>query len=612
MHKFLFPTLFLASLAGCTATTPPIATGSPSPEVPRLRFDGLYVAAQKDCYSYLRFYRDGLVADVSSTGRPEDVNKWIGNWKKGKFTLDGDALQISTRFQGAAAINYSGTVHSDSLMLQSYSHFNESRWAEIYRFMSDADAGRPLPNPLPLAIRLAEPRWRVCLTDDPHDPKKVLMIRTKIGEAANVGTSATQPAASQPGVDYSITHHVMGVRETYWGDQRRRDRPATRRDWDAGEMPKERAVLPLKRHFSEDEMVRLRWGVVPRAMEDHWFIFFETDCLYFVRSWTGICVYTVEIKKRGGEYVAIKAEANRSPALYKESKPPSVQADTDLLSWLIDGLLGRATELPRREPTTQRDEAVATSQPAAGLDKLVGQGVTLTGTFGGPGKTDDYIRLNANERVYFEGKVSGLEPTYGQRIRATGVLRYDPGSGPPPPHRAKEPTSQPAAARYFFDAAQIAAADLPATQPATQPVAFDVHDSYFVSNKFQPDAPASFVVLKDQKAFDAVFGVGFVMGDNTHRLPANAFDKKMVVAAIHRGKAVWTYKVESVTEAASVLTIRYTETTKPSDSAELACPLIVSVPRGDYRHVEFVVVNKGFTATVMRDGNWFLSSQGSD
>ena len=46
-------------------------------------------------------------------------------------------------------------------------------------------------------------------------------------------------------------------------------------------------------------------------------------------------------------------------------------------------------------------------------------------------------------------------------------------------------------------------------------LAFDAHDGYFVSNKFEPQVPASFVVLQDQKAFDKVFGVALVMGDKS-------------------------------------------------------------------------------------------------
>jgi hypothetical protein len=126
------------------------------------------------------------------------------------------------------------------------------------------------------------------------------------------------------------------------------------------------------------------------------------------------------------------------------------------------------------------------------------------------------------------------------------------------------------------------------TQPAAKTVAFDVHGGYFVSNKFEPKEPASFVVISDQKAFDRTFGVAFVMGDKSHRLPANAFDSKIVVAAIKRGKAMWQFTVQDVQAGQGILTIRYTVMAKPQESAEFACPLIVSVPKGSYTTIRFI------------------------
>ena len=119
-------------------------------------------------------------------------------------------------------------------------------------------------------------------------------------------------------------------------------------------------------------------------------------------------------------------------------------------------------------------------------------------------------------------------------------------------------------------------------------VATETHDGYFVSNKFEPNAPTSFVVALDQAAFDNVFGVARVMRDRSHRLPADAFEKKIVVAAIHRGKAMVTYKVESANLDGKTLIIRYTTKSEPSESAEFSCPLILSVPKGDFDAVQFI------------------------
>ncbi len=125
-------------------------------------------------------------------------------------------------------------------------------------------------------------------------------------------------------------------------------------------------------------------------------------------------------------------------------------------------------------------------------------------------------------------------------------------------------------------------------KPDSSAVAFQIHDGYFVSNQFEPDAPTSFVVLKDQAAFDQVFGVAHVMRDKSQRLAADAFPGKIVVAAIHRGKAFVTYQVEHLVTDGKTLSLRYTTKYAPSDSAEFSCPLIVSLPKGDYQAVQFI------------------------
>jgi hypothetical protein len=119
-------------------------------------------------------------------------------------------------------------------------------------------------------------------------------------------------------------------------------------------------------------------------------------------------------------------------------------------------------------------------------------------------------------------------------------------------------------------------------------LAFDTYSGYFVLNTFEPKAAQSFVVIDDQEHFERVFGVAMVMGDRSHRLPKHAFKSKLVVAAIERGRAVWEFKVESVTVDDGVVTLRYTATARKSDSATFACPLIVSIPKGDYTAVRFV------------------------
>jgi hypothetical protein len=119
-------------------------------------------------------------------------------------------------------------------------------------------------------------------------------------------------------------------------------------------------------------------------------------------------------------------------------------------------------------------------------------------------------------------------------------------------------------------------------------IAFATLSGYFVSNRFEPDAPTSFVVARDQATFDHEFGVAMVMGDKSNRLSTDAFASRIVVAAIHRGGAMVSYRVEHVVVEGKTLVVRYTTASVPSDTAEFACPLILSIPKGDYHSVEFV------------------------
>ncbi len=117
---------------------------------------------------------------------------------------------------------------------------------------------------------------------------------------------------------------------------------------------------------------------------------------------------------------------------------------------------------------------------------------------------------------------------------------------------------------------------------------FDTYSGYFVSSKFEPDAAESFLVITDQAKFDHVFGVAFVMGDKSHRLPKDAFKANVVLAAIKRGNAFWEYKVEGVTVEQGVVQLRTAAASKATPDTEFACPLIVSVPKDDYKAVVFV------------------------
>jgi hypothetical protein len=119
-------------------------------------------------------------------------------------------------------------------------------------------------------------------------------------------------------------------------------------------------------------------------------------------------------------------------------------------------------------------------------------------------------------------------------------------------------------------------------------VEFEMHNGYFLSNRSGVKGPATYLVITDQAQFAKLFGKGVVMGKKYNFLPAGAFDSKLVVAAVKQGNQVWTYKMDKVTVKDGVLSVEYEATAGPAGGATFASPMIVSVPKGDYKSVVFI------------------------
>jgi hypothetical protein len=111
----------------------------------------------------------------------------------------------------------------------------------------------------------------------------------------------------------------------------------------------------------------------------------------------------------------------------------------------------------------------------------------------------------------------------------------------------------------------LAAAAAPADDKAEakgKDVDYQVHSGYFERNDSGLKGDASYLALADQKAFDAVFGVGRVVGGKQNFLPKDALDAKVVAAVVKRGKSVVEYKVEKVLADGETLYVQYTTADK--------------------------------------------------
>ncbi len=119
-----------------------------------LHYDGVYQSDRtEDYYSYLRFYPDGTVINVSSTGQPNDLRQWFAKGhdgvSSGKVKLKDKRISFSA-LSSKGTVDYDGELEGNQLRLHSYSHINEHRRSGLYVFVrwetepgAPADAGKP-------------------------------------------------------------------------------------------------------------------------------------------------------------------------------------------------------------------------------------------------------------------------------------------------------------------------------------------------------------------------------------------------------------------------------------------------------------------------------------
>ena len=97
-------------------------------------------------------------------------------------------------------------------------------------------------------------------------------------------------------------------------------------------MPSDRDRLEYVPFFDDVEAEQLRLGLVPELMEDKWFIYFEDGWLYFHRSWTGHCIFSLKLDGSPAGVRTVEAWVNRDKKQYNSAGPRS---DIELLDSLI-------------------------------------------------------------------------------------------------------------------------------------------------------------------------------------------------------------------------------------------------------------------------------------
>jgi hypothetical protein len=95
---------------------------------------------------------------------------------------------------------------------------------------------------------------------------------------------------------------------------------------------KEGVALPYQAIFDTEEFDRLKMGLIPRQMEDKWFIYYEEPHLFLHRSWTGQSVYRLNLRN-------VLTGAEVTEALWSKELADARAQDSDYQVQLLDFLL---------------------------------------------------------------------------------------------------------------------------------------------------------------------------------------------------------------------------------------------------------------------------------
>jgi hypothetical protein len=119
----------------------------------------------------------------------------------------------------------------------------------------------------------------------------------------------------------------------------------------------------------------------------------------------------------------------------------------------------------------------------------------------------------------------------------------------------------------------------------------NVYGPYFESNKSGLKGDSSFLVISDAKKFNEVLRPLPPVGKRrTVMVPKDAFEKSLVLVVIKRGKEAFGYTVEKAEAKGDTLRLYYKSAGMGvgGGTATFASPLVVTVPKGKYKSVEFI------------------------
>lgn len=91
---------------------------------------------------------------------------------------------------------------------------------------------------------------------------------------------------------------------------------ATKDSWKIEPMPEKNVSIPLNVTIPCESMQVVKYGHIPEAMEDHWFMYCDDSTIRYYRSWTGICIFVARYVEEGGQCTITELQVNRDSAQY--------------------------------------------------------------------------------------------------------------------------------------------------------------------------------------------------------------------------------------------------------------------------------------------------------
>ena len=92
---------------------------------------------------------------------------------------------------------------------------------------------------------------------------------------------------------------------------------ATKDSWKILPMPEKKKVIPLDITIPSAAMDIVRYGHIPEAMEDHWFMYCDDTTIRYYRSWTGICIFVARYEDDGSKCWITELQVNSDPDQYR-------------------------------------------------------------------------------------------------------------------------------------------------------------------------------------------------------------------------------------------------------------------------------------------------------